>query len=620
MKPKTIRNIVFVEPKSPETHIFKRVVIPRLGAIILGTLLKQKGYSVKVLIEDISGLDESSILNADLVCLSTITTTANRTYWLADKVRQRGIPIVMGGVHPSFTTDECLEHCDYVVRGEGEEALLELVEALEGNRDFSDIQNLSYRLGESIYHNPLRPLIADLDSVPVPDYSLVPNWERSRKKMVSISTSRGCPFNCSFCCVIQMFGRGYRFTSIDRTLEEIERNGRGTGHIFFCDDNFTADKERTKRLLERILSQGINIEWSAQVRVDAARDPELLKLMSLTNCGVVCVGFESINPQTLKAYNKKQTVDDIRESIKAFHHHGINVHGMFVFGSDDDNYQTLRDTVSFARQLDIDSIQFLILTPVPGTPLYSKLEEEQRIICRDWSKYDAHHTVFQPKNMTTYELQAETFRAIDRFYNWLSILKRLVRFDFYYAGLRFYAKQAIKKAYREKRNYISSLKDDLFKKADEIKGSFTLKRKAIKTIGIPAAMFSVQGWEERYRDFIPLFLKNLGLRVIIEKTHIHASFLDTVRLQIKNLQKKVDVILLPFWENVEAGSDKIRGTLKDAKILQTVAGPVSFNFKPQDFYQTCTHMGLIFTNRLGKIRKTYFRTLKQVGNLLQGKV
>lgn len=615
MKPKPIRNIVFIEPKSPGAHVFKRQVVPRLGAIILGTLLKEKGYSVKVLIEDISGLDESVIFNADLVCLSTITTTANRTYWLADKVKQRGIPLVMGGVHPSFTADECLDHSDFVIRGEGEEALLELVEALEGNRDFSDIQNLSYRLGERVYHNPLRPLIADLDNVPIPDYSLVPNWEKNRKKMVSISTSRGCPFNCNFCCVIQMFGRKYRFTSIDRTLDEIKRNGRGANHVFFCDDNFTADKERTKRLLERILSEGINMDWSAQVRVDAARDPELLKLMSLTNCFVVFVGFESINPKTLQAYNKKQTVDDIRESIKAFHHYGINVHGMFVFGSDDDNYQTLRETVRFARQLDIDSIQFLILTPIPGTPIYSKLEEEQRIICRDWSKYDAHHAVFQPKNMTTYELQAETFRAIDRFYNWFSILRRLVRLDFYYAGLRFYAKQAIKKAYREKRDYIRSLKGDLFKKAAEIKDSLALKRRSIKTIGIPAAMFSLQGWEERYRDFIPLFLKNLGLKVIIEKAYTNTSLLDTVGLQIKDLQNKVDVILLPFWENVETGSDKIKRTLKDAKILQTVAGYISFNFKPEEFYQTCTQMGLIFTNRLSKIRDTYFKTLEQVGNL-----
>lgn len=615
MKPKTIRNIVFVEPKSPGSHVFEKQVVPRLGAIILGTLCKEKGYSVKVLIEDISGLDESSILNADLVCISTITSTANRAYWLADNIKKKGVPVVLGGVHPSFTADECLGHCDYVIRGEGEEALLELLEALQGNRNFSDIQNLSYRSGGNIFHNPVRPLISDLDSIPIPDYSLVSNWEKSSKKIVSIATSRGCPFNCNFCCVVRMFGRGYRFTSIDRTLEEIKKNGRSTQHIFFCDDNFTANRERTKELLERILSEGIKIEWSSQVRVDAARDPELLKLMSLTNCFVVMVGFESINPKTLKAYNKRQTVDDIKNSIKAFHQHGIRVHGMFVLGSDDDNYQTVRETVRFAKRLHIDSIQFLILTPVPGTPIYRKLEEEQRIICRDWSKYDAHHTVFQPKNMTSYELQAETFKAIDRFYNWFSIIRRLVRLDFYYVGLRFYAKQAIKKAYREKRNYIRLLKDDLFKKADEIKGSLALKRKTIRTIGIPAAMFSLQGWEERYKDFIPLFLKNLGLRVIIEKTHIHSSFLDTVRLQIKNLQKKVDVIILPFWENVETRSDKIRGTLKDAKILQTVAGHVSFNFKPEEFYQTCTQMGLIFTNRLGKIRETYFRTLKQVGNL-----
>jgi radical SAM superfamily enzyme YgiQ (UPF0313 family) len=615
MEPRTIKNVVLVEPKSQGSHVFERIIIPRLGAVVLGTILKEKGYSVKVLIEDISGLDERAMRDADLVCLSTITNTANRTYWLADKIRRWGIPVVMGGVHPSFTADECLGHCDYLIRGEGERALPELVEALQGKGTLLDIQNLSYKTEHGIQHNPMRPLIADLDAIPIPDYRLVPNWQKSRKKMVSIATSRGCPFNCNFCCVVRMFGRRYRFTSVERTLDEIVRNGRETKHVFFCDDNFTADKERTKEVLEKILSKGIKLEWSAQVRVDAAKDPELLKLMSLTNCFVVFVGFESINPKTLKAYNKKQTVDEIKESIRAFHRHGINIHGMFVFGSDADDYQTVRDTVRFAKRLDIDSIQFLILTPIPGTPVYSQLEQEQRIICRDWSKYDAHHTVFQPKNMTSYELQAETFKAIDRFYNWFSILKRLLRFDFYYAGLRFYAKQAINRAYREKKDYIRGLREDLLKKADEIKGSLVTKKKTIKTIGIPAAMFSVQGWEKKHREFIPLFLKNLGLNVIMEKSHIQAPFLDTIGIQIENLQKKADIILLPFWESIESGSDKIRHSLGEAKNLQTLVNSISLHFRPEEFYQTCIEMGLIFTSRLGKIRETYFRTLEEVSSL-----
>ena len=150
--------------------------------------------------------------------------------------------------------------------------------------------------------------------------------------------------------------------------------------------------------------------WGAQVRVEVARDEELLQLLQRAGCKIVYIGLESINPATLENYNKQQTVEDINLSIRRFHQHGIRVHGMFVFGSDFDTVQTIRDTVDFALKARVDSVQFLTLTPLPGTPLL-KAGSGGRLLTRDWELYDGHHAVFQPALMTPEQLQEETVKA-----------------------------------------------------------------------------------------------------------------------------------------------------------------------------------------------------------------
>ena len=210
-----------------------------------------------------------------------------------------------------------------------------------------------------------------LDSGPIPDLNVVHNWQK--RTVIPIATSRGCPFGCKFCSVIQMFGRKYRFKSIDRVIEEIREVASRKAHIFFVDDNFAANKERTKELLKRIIAEDIHIEWSAQVRADVVRDAELIDLMGKTGCFTVFVGFESINPKTLSLYNKHQKVDDIVECIKTFKKASIGIHGMFVLGGDTDDIETIRSTQKFAKRLGIDSVQFLMLTPLPGTPVFDEL-------------------------------------------------------------------------------------------------------------------------------------------------------------------------------------------------------------------------------------------------------
>lgn len=441
-----IKRISFIEAGSPGLHIFSKFPIPRLGAVLLSTMVRDRGYQTRVFVEDVAEPDWSFIESSDLVGISTITSTAIRAYALTDKIRALGIPVVMGGPHVTFLPDEALEHADFIIRGEGENSLLELIDYLEkGKPALSEIKGLSYRGKDGRnYHNPPAEFIQELDSLPEPDLSLVHKWKQSN--IYPISTSRGCPYGCRFCSVIQMFGRKYRFKSVEATVKELKvaaKTSRATK--FIVDDNFAADTRRLKEILKSVLAEKIKMTWSTQVRVDMARDRELLRLMADSGCHTLYIGFESINPATLQAYNKKQGLEDIITCIRTLKDYGLHIHGMFVLGADTDSLETIRQTADFASKQGIETVQFLILTPLPGTPLFYDLSESKRLMHTDWSKYDAHHVVHKPALLAPVTLQIETFKAMARFYSWKYILRHVATLHFHYAAIGVFAKTAIRK-------------------------------------------------------------------------------------------------------------------------------------------------------------------------------
>jgi len=409
-----MERIILVEPQSKEDHVYKHVRMPRLGLPILGTQLQEAGYDLKIFMGTGDALPWPQLLQADLVGISTTTATCREAYQIAGNLKAHGITVVIGGMHATFMPAEALQFADYVIRGEAELSLLPLVQTLEAGLAPTDIPGVSYWQDNQQIHNELLKTPIDMDTLPIPDLTLLNKF--SSMRTIPVITSRGCPYNCTFCCVTEVFGRRYRHRSTASILEELTHY-RGKS-IFFCDDNFAAKPELTKELLRGMIARGIKLKgWGAQVRVDAARDDELLSLMKRSGCAIVYIGFESINPATLEGYNKQQTVADIEEAIRRFHDYGIRIHGMFVFGADTDTVETIRQTERFANQNRIDSIQFMILTPFPNTPFYDKLEAEGRILTRDWSLYDGHHTVFQPALLSPEALQLETLKAMKRFYS-----------------------------------------------------------------------------------------------------------------------------------------------------------------------------------------------------------
>ncbi len=418
-----MQKIVLIEPQSKEDHVYKHVLMPRLGLPILVTQLQQEGYQVSFHLGTVDSLPWSRILDADLVGISTTTATCREAYQISGLLRSNDIPVIIGGIHASFVPEEAIQFADYIIRGEAEESILPLVRALEAGREPENIPGVSFwKNGEPVHVPPSRAAIS-MDTLPVPDLSMMDN--ASKMLSIPVMTSRGCPYDCSFCCVTRMFGRRYRYRCTEKVLEELARfPGK---HVFFCDDNFVANAKRSKELMREMIERPeIKIKgWGAQVRADAAYDDELLELMSRSGCSIVYIGFESINPETLKGYNKEQSVDDIKEAISRFHDYGIRIHGMFVFGGDGDTAKTIRETADFAIEARIDSVQFMMLTPMPGTPFFEQLEKEGRIFNYDWSLYDGHYAVFKPAWMTPEELQRETIEAHKKFYSFTNIFKNV---------------------------------------------------------------------------------------------------------------------------------------------------------------------------------------------------
>jgi radical SAM superfamily enzyme YgiQ (UPF0313 family) len=350
------------------------------------------------------------------------------------------MPVIMGGSHVSFLPDEALEHADFIIRGEGEVPFQHFMKAFDKGGGWEHVPNLSFRKNGEIIHNPALEQKTCLTDIPFPDFSTV---RKSRRffglKIVPVETSRGCPYNCEFCTVNRVFGRKMRYRPIPELVEYLKNQAGKRDIVFFVDDNFTANPRHTKKLLKTMLDNNVRLNWTAQVRMDSARDPELLDMMRETGCQAVYTGIETINEQTLLAVNKKQTVKEVSDGVAAYRSHGIKVHGMFIFGFDNDDMPLAKNTVKFAKKIGLNTVQFLILTPLPGTRVFDAMDADQRLLTREWHYYDAHHVVFRPSSLLPYELQRMQIKAHQKFYSLGRQLKHLMNFNFFDLAISLYA-------------------------------------------------------------------------------------------------------------------------------------------------------------------------------------
>jgi radical SAM superfamily enzyme YgiQ (UPF0313 family) len=435
--------IRYIEPKPRGATIYEIANLPKLGLPLLAAIARNMDPAVdqRIYCELIRGVevDWDDVLGADLVCISSTTNTTLEGYAYADRCRAAGIPVLFGGSHVTFMAHEALKHADYIMRREGHVGFAQFLEWMRdgGARDqLHEIAGLSWigPDGQQV-NNPEAPPASgdDLDALPYPALDLLEGHERMTTYPIMMKW--GCPYDCNFCSVIKMFGRKLRTRSVENMMGEL-RAARPE-RVFFYDDIFIVDKKQAKALFRSMIAERLTPMWTAQIRADSIYrskqtlepDHELLSLMRDSGCYMVYIGFESITQAGLDAYNKKQKVEHITTSIRLLHQYGIRVHGMFVVGADTDTPETVRATVDFAIEHEIDTIQMMMLTTLPGTAFDLNMRAEGRVLTNDYSLYDGHHCIIQPKRMTPYQLQMETWKGMLRFYSskgYISLFNRQV--------------------------------------------------------------------------------------------------------------------------------------------------------------------------------------------------
>lgn len=365
--------------------------------------LTPKDVEISITDEMIENIDFKK--DVDLVGITVSTAVAPRAYEISDRFRARGISVVLGGFHPTFLPEETIKHADAVCIGEAESCWPSLISDFKRGK-------LKKFYTSTERHN--------LSGIPIPRRDLL---KKGRYLTNAVQTSRGCPFSCSFCAMIQFYGHSYRFRPVKEVIQEIESINGNKMPIIFVDDNIVGDLKRANELFKTLIP--LNIKWASEASITVAQNKELLNLIAKSGCAELFIGFESIESKNVEEIGTPfKFPKKYEEAIKKIHDHGIGVHGAFVFGFDHDDRGIFERTVHFAVKNKLESATFTILTPLPGTPLYETLYKQGRIIDKNWSHYDMNCAVFKPAKMSVEALQEGTRWAWEKFYSYSSIFKR----------------------------------------------------------------------------------------------------------------------------------------------------------------------------------------------------
>jgi radical SAM superfamily enzyme YgiQ (UPF0313 family) len=345
----------------------------------------------------------------DLVAITVETYTARRAYQIAASYRRRGIPVVMGGYHATFLPDEVLGYADSVVKGDAEEVWGQVL---------ADARNGALK---KIYQSERFPDLANV----IPDRSIFKGKKYAPMSLVQYS--RGCKFNCSFCSIRAFYGNNLRQRPVPDVIEDIRRSG--SRHIFLVDDNIFVDVGKARELFEALIPLGI--KWSCQVSVDIARDKDLVELMARSGCLSALIGFESLEPRSLKEIKKGWNMkwQSYDEAIAVFRDAGIMLYGTFVFGCEHDSVASFDSAVDFAIAHKLLLANFNPLTPMPGAPLYERMKAEGRLLHDRWwldPGFSYGDATMRPANMTPDELTRGCLAARQRFNTLGSIFSRLL--------------------------------------------------------------------------------------------------------------------------------------------------------------------------------------------------
>lgn len=347
----------------------------------------------------------------DLVALSVETYTAKRAYQIASEFRRRRVPVVMGGFHATLCPAEVAEYAESVVIGEAETVWPRVID--------------DYRHGvaEKFYRGTERPLLRGA----TPDRRI---FRGKRYLPVGlVEAGRGCHFRCDFCAVQTVFGATQTRRPLDEIVAEVASVARRASLIFFVDDNITSHPAEAKAFLRALIP--LRVRWVSQASINAAHDEEFLDLLVRSGCQGVLIGFESLNPENLRAMNKDFNMmrGGFSAALGNLRRFGIRLYATFIFGYDRDTPSCFSETVDFALQHRFYITAFNHLTPFPGTALYDRLAAEGRLLFDAWwldDRYSYNRVPFTPGQMTAGDVERGCLEARRQFYSWPSILRRSV--------------------------------------------------------------------------------------------------------------------------------------------------------------------------------------------------
>src|SRR6266567_4753518 len=401
------RVIHLINPKTDSLttrplYLNRALYSPLAGLLAVAAGIPRDRYEVVLTDENIEPIDFD--LKADLVGISAMTSYVNRGYEIADAFRARGVPVAMGGVHPSFMPQEALTHCDAVVIGEVELVLPKLLDDLENGE-----------MRGTYKSEKLHPM----EGLAPPRYDLLKRHRYVNSTFVQ--TSRGCHQGCTFCAEPLMNGLKFRYRPVDEVIEEMENCGSRT--ISINDADFFGTPDRPKEVMRAMRGRGL--QWQAGVTSKLAQDDRMLELAAASGCTMLSIGFESITRSTLtsvhKHVNRPETFASLVEKV---HSYGIMVFGLFMFGFDGDDTTVFKETSRFNIDADYDACAYSVLTPYPGTLTWYEMKKADRIVSFDWSMYDQGHVVYRPAQMSADELRIGMEGAFRNFYSASSMASR----------------------------------------------------------------------------------------------------------------------------------------------------------------------------------------------------
>ncbi len=369
----------------------------------------------------------------DVVAISSMTPQIFSAFEVAEMAKEQGCTTIIGGYQPTLAPDFVAMHSavDYAVRGEGEHTFRELINYIDDNKSnvlLKEIDGISYRNKEDkVVHNNERLLERNLDNFPIPRRDLL-NFKKYiylGLRVAQLESSRGCPHNCKFCCIIKMWRDNtqhltYRSKSIKRIMQEIYNINWRNDFIFFCEDNFTIQPKRTKKILETIIRSGVSskIHFSCQSRIDTLyKNPWIIDLMHKAGFKQVFLGIESVHQQSLNAMNKRNTTPAMgRKVVEMLQDRGISIFGGIIIGFPGETKTMVRETIQYAKSLNMSCVQFTPITAFPGTDFYKEMDDKGMITSRNYKHYNLFHSMMRTDQLTSKEIYRLVVEAYAAYY------------------------------------------------------------------------------------------------------------------------------------------------------------------------------------------------------------